>query len=162
MVLTTDVTKLVSGRAEFLASREPFKELNQVELERVAASLVERAVPAGETVLVESGLPGTELYVVRDGAFELTHKGAVVAILSSGEVFGHPTLLTGLSPEFTTRARQDSTLYVISKDVALDVTVRLAPEAGAAFPSVTVAVTVVPPVTESLESVSCRAGATVA
>jgi len=87
----------------------------------VAASLVERAVPAGETVLVESGLPGTELYVVRDGAFELTHKGAVVAILSSGEVFGHPTLLTGLSPEFTTRARQDSTLYVISKDVALDV-----------------------------------------
>ena len=91
----------VRERAAFLRNREPFTGLSQGELERVAASIVERAVPAGGMVLVESGLPGTELYVVRDGTFELTYKQAVVAILTSGEVFGHPTLLTGLSPEFT-------------------------------------------------------------
>ena len=108
-------------RARFLAGREPFKGLSPVELERVAVSVVERAVPAGEMVLVESGVPGTELYVIREGTFELTYKQAVVAILTSGQLFGHPTLLTGLSPEFSTRARQDAILYCIPKDVALDV-----------------------------------------
>lgn len=108
-------------RAGFLSRIEPFKELAPDELERVAAAIVERVAPAGEAVLVESGLPGTELCVVRDGTFELIHKEAIVAIVTSGEVFGHPTLLTGLAPEFTTRAREDSTLYCIPKDVALDI-----------------------------------------
>ena len=119
--MTARTADQVTERAEFLANHEPFRGLGRDELARVAASLVERVVPAGEMVLVESGLPGTELYVVHDGAFELTHKQAVVAILTSGEVFGHPTLLTGLPPEFSIQARQDSTLYVISKEVALDV-----------------------------------------
>ena len=119
--MTAYIVDQASERAEFLANHEPFRGLGRDELERVAAALVERVVPAGELVLVESGVPGTELYVVREGAFELTHKQAVVAILTSGEVFGHPTLLTGLPPEFTIRARQDSTLYVIPNAVALDV-----------------------------------------
>jgi CBS domain-containing protein len=118
---TADGAERVRARARFLASREPFKGLSEGELERVAASAVERVVPAGEMVLVESGVPGTELYVVREGTFELTYKQAAVAILTSGQVFGHPTLLTGLSPEFSTRARQDSTLYCIPKEVALDI-----------------------------------------
>ena len=119
--MTAYIVDQASERAEFLANHEPFRGLGRDEFERVAAALVERVVPAGELVLVESGVPGTELYVVREGAFELTHKQAVVAILTSGEVFGHPTLLTGLPPEFTIRARQDSTLYVIPNAVALDV-----------------------------------------
>ena len=90
----------------FLADIEPFNGLSKLELERVARSIVERAAAAGEAVLVESGVPGTELYVVRDGTLELVHKEAVVALITPGEVFGHPTLLTGLPPEFTTRARQ--------------------------------------------------------
>ena len=114
-------TDEVRERARFFSGREPFKGLSQEELEDVASSIVERLVLAGEVVLVESGVPGTELYVVRDGAFELTYKETVVAVLAGGEVFGHPTLLTGLSPEFSTRARQDSTLYCIPKVVALDV-----------------------------------------
>ena len=119
--LTAHAVDPAATRATFLARHEPFRGLSRDELERVAASVVERVVPAGETVLVESGVPGNELYVVREGAFELTHKEAVVAVLTSGEVFGHPTLLTGLPPEFTARARQDSVLYVVSKEVALEV-----------------------------------------
>ena len=111
----------VGERAGFLASREPFKGLSPEELVGVATSIVERSVPAGEMVLVESGVPGTELYVVKDGTLELSYKGAVVAVLSSGQVFGHPTLLTGLSPEFSTQAKQDSTLYCIPRAVALAV-----------------------------------------
>ena len=119
--MTAGVACRVTERVEFLARHAPFRRLSQDELERVATSLVERVVPAGEMVLVESGVPGTELYVVREGAFELTHKQAVVTILTSGEVFGHPTLLTGLPPEFSIQARQDSTLYVITREVAVDV-----------------------------------------
>ena len=111
----------VTERAEFLGRHEPFRGLGRDELERVAAALSKRWVPSGEMVLVESGVPGAELYLIREGAFELTHKQAVVAILTRGEVFGHPTLLTGLPPEFTIRARQDSTLYVIPHELAVDV-----------------------------------------
>ena len=39
-------------------------------------------------------------------------------------MFGHPTLLTGLSPEFTVRAREDSLLYCIPRDVALELLTR--------------------------------------
>ena len=119
--MTAGVARRVTEQVEFLTRHAPFRRLSQDELERVATSLVERVVPAGEIVLVESGVPGTELYVVREGAFELTHKQAVVTILTSGEVFGHPTLLTGLPPEFSIQARQDSTLYVITREVAVDV-----------------------------------------
>ena len=119
--MTAGVARRVTEQVEFLTRHAPFRRLSQDELERVATSLVERVVPAGEIVLVESGVPGTELYVVREGAFELTHKQAVVTILTSGEVFGHPTLLTGLPPEFSIQARQGSTLYVITREVAVDV-----------------------------------------
>jgi CBS domain-containing protein len=114
-------------RIRFLSRLEPFKGLEREELERVAASIEERHIAAGETVMIEGGLPGTRLYVVRDGTFALLHKEVMVATVTSGEVFGHPTLLTGLAPEFTSRARHDSTLYCIPKDVAIDILSR--PEA---------------------------------
>ncbi len=107
-------------RVRFLALLEPFTGLDPAELEHVAASVEERLVPAGEAVLVESGLPGTTLFVVHEGTVELLHKQSVVAILTSGEIFGHPALLTGLAPEFTARTRTDSTIYCIPKDVAVE------------------------------------------
>ena len=126
----TDEAGRLRGRARFLARHELFKNLGRDELERVAASVVERVVPAGEVVHVENGLPGTELFMVRNGVLELVHKEAVVAILVSGEVFGYPTLLTGLAPEFTTRARQASTLYCIPSEIAIEL---LTPPAGVRF-----------------------------
>ena len=53
-----------------------------------------------------------------------SHKDVVVAMIASGDVFGHPTLLTGLAPEFTTRARSESHLYCIPKEMALDILCR--------------------------------------
>ena len=108
-----------SKRARFLSRLEPFRGLSPEELEHIADEIMERDVSAGEVVLVESGPPGAELYVVHSGAVELAHKEAVVAILTSGEIFGYPTLLTGLAPEFTARAREDGRLYCIPSDVAL-------------------------------------------
>ena len=52
--------------------------------------------------------PAQGVYVVRDGAVELVHDDEVVAVLEPGEVFGHPSLLSGRAPAFTVRAREPS------------------------------------------------------
>jgi len=107
-------------RASFLARHEFFGALSRDELERIAASIVVRNAVAGEAVQVGGGAPGNDMFVVRDGSFDLLYKDVAVDILGSGWTFGHPSLLTGLSPEFTVRAREDSLLYCIPKDVVLD------------------------------------------
>ena len=79
---SVDCTDVVRERARFLSRIEPFQELERDELERVAATIVERTAIAGEAVLVENGPPGTQLYVVRDGAFELIHREVTVDVIT--------------------------------------------------------------------------------
>jgi CBS domain-containing protein len=109
----------VADRIRFLRGVAPFKNLSDDELREVAGTVRERAVATGEAILVEGGPPGEELFVVRLGTLELIHKDAYVAIVPAGEVLGHPTLLTGLAPEFTVRAREDSLLYCLPRDAAM-------------------------------------------
>jgi CBS domain-containing protein len=111
----SDIEKVV----RFLSGLEPFASLEAEELRAVAASVRRRRVPAGEAVLVEGGPPGTHLFVVRHGTLELTRSDVLVAMVSGGEIFGHPTLLTGLPPEFTVQARSDALLYCVPQDVAV-------------------------------------------
>ena len=123
MTPTADPAR-IADRVRFLSRVAPFKGLPADELAEVAAAIRERAVAAGEAILVEGGPPGEELYVVRLGTLELLHKDAYVAVVSAGDVVGHPTLLTGLAPEFTTRAREDSLLYCLPRDVAMGILTR--------------------------------------
>ena len=90
--------------ARFLAGNAPFDALATEELGAVAASAREERYLAGAVVLVEDGNPAEHLFVVRKGSVELVHQGEVVDVLSAGESFGHPSLLTGLAPAFTVRA----------------------------------------------------------
>jgi len=103
----------------FLQGLEPFASLEAAELRAVVASVQRRDVAAGEPVLVEGGPPGTHLFVVHEGTMELSRADTLVAMVSSGEIFGHPTLLTQLPPEFTVQARSRTILYCIPKDVAV-------------------------------------------
>ena len=114
-----DDGKVQGERVRFLAQVAPFSGLDALELERVAASVTQRRVATGEDVLIEGGPPGTHLFVVREGTLELTRTDVLVTMVSGGDVFGHPTLLTGLPPEFTVQARSATTLYCIPRDVAL-------------------------------------------
>ncbi len=120
MTLSADPAR-IADRVRFLSRVPPFRDLPAEELHAIATSVRERAVAAGEAILVEGGPPGQELYVVRLGTLELLHKDAYVAVVTAGEVVGHPTLLTGLAPEFTVRAREDSLLYCLPCDVAVTV-----------------------------------------
>jgi CBS domain-containing protein len=113
-----------SPGAAFLARYEPFREFDDAERERIAAAMTTRRVPKGEAVLVEGGEVGKELYVISRGAFDLDHQGVTIGVLRRGKVFGHPTLITGEPPEFTTRAREDSAVYCIPPELGLEVLVR--------------------------------------
>lgn len=111
----------LTADARFLARLQPFAGLSHETLEHVAAVMSEQNLAEGATVLTEGGEPSRQLYVVRDGSLELARNGLVVDILTLGDVFGHPTLLTGEPPLFTVRVREEALLLCIPADVALRV-----------------------------------------
>jgi CBS domain-containing protein len=61
---------------------------------------------------------------------ELVHEGEVIQVLEPGECFGHPSLLTGMSPAFTVRAREPSDCALFERSVGRRI---LGTEAGAAY-----------------------------
>lgn len=67
------------------------------------------------------GEPTRYLFVIRSGAMELVHGKETVEVLEPGECFGHPSLVSGLAPTFSVRAREDSSCFLIPGEVALEV-----------------------------------------
>lgn len=107
--------------AAFLAHHPPFDGLEPDELASVAQVAVARSYRAGEPALIEDGEPSHALYVVLDGAMELAHGEHMVDVLEPGQCFGHPSLLAGMAPAFTVRARIDTTCLLLPQEVALGV-----------------------------------------
>jgi CBS domain-containing protein len=105
--------------AAFLVKYAPFDTLDAGELGAVAASAQERRYEPGETILIEDGLPAEQLYIVREGSVELMHDGESVDLLGPGETFGEPSLLSGLAPAFTVRARDETVCLLIPREQAL-------------------------------------------
>jgi CBS domain-containing protein len=103
--------------AEFLCTVPPFDALEPEQLEQVAAACTIEFVPAGQTILAQSGAPATEARVVRRGAVELIDRGRVLDLLGEGEMFGHTSLLASDPMAFTIRAHEDTLCYVIPADV---------------------------------------------
>ncbi|HXF37261.1 MAG TPA: DUF294 nucleotidyltransferase-like domain-containing protein [Actinomycetota bacterium] len=99
----------------FLARYPPFDALGPEELRRVAGSVQIGFFPAGTTILVQSGEPATSLYVIRTGAVEVLDEGRVVDLLLEGEIFGHPSLLSGLGPALSVRAHEDTLCYLVDR-----------------------------------------------
>lgn len=120
--------------AGFLGRFPPFDVFPAEELAAVSANVAVRRYEAGENVLVEDAQPAEHLFVVREGSVELVHEEEVIDILGPGESFGHPSLLTGLAPVFTVRARQDSVCYLIPREAAMRV---LASAAGMGYVAAT-------------------------
>ena len=97
----------------FLSRQPPFDALAPAEVAAVAAHASEVAFDSGELVLVEDGAPAAGLYVICAGSIELVHEGEPMVVLEPGECFGHPSLLTGMAPVFTVRAREPSTCALL-------------------------------------------------
>jgi CBS domain-containing protein len=114
----------------FLAGHPPFDAIGSAQLRELAAEAVLRDQAAGMLVLVEDGPPATGLWVIVSGSMDLVHQGEVIQVLEPGECFGHPSLLTGMAPAFTVRARERSSCAVLAPPAARRV---LATEAGVAY-----------------------------
>jgi CBS domain-containing protein len=114
----------------FLARQPPFDRLGHELLRELAAQAHEQTYAEGEIALVEDGPPATCLSIILEGSMELVHEGEVIQVLEPGECFGHPSLLTGLAPAFTVRARQPSRCALLAADAARRL---LGTQAGAAY-----------------------------
>ena len=114
----------------FLAKQPPFDGIDPAQVRELAAGAMERHYHPGEHVLIEDGPPATGLWVVLSGSMDIVHEGEVIQVLEPGECFGHPSLLTGMAPAFTIRAREPSVCAVLGEAEGRRV---LGTEAGAAY-----------------------------
>jgi CBS domain-containing protein len=114
----------------FLSRHPPFDTFGPDELRELAAGAREQSFAASAPALVEDGPPAPGLWVVLTGSMELVHEGEPVQVLEPGECFGQTSLLSGLAPTFTVRAREPSTCALLSAAAGRRV---LGTEAGAAY-----------------------------
>jgi CBS domain-containing protein len=105
----------------FLARYPPFSALPRDELHRISRSIQIEYFPAGATILRQGGEPARFLYIVRRGAVELLDEGRMLDLLEEGELFGHPSLLSGLSPGVEARAHDDTLCFLADPAVATEV-----------------------------------------
>jgi CBS domain-containing protein len=110
--------------AEFLNRHEPFRELDEPALEAIAQRTDVEFFPAG-TVIFDQGASAREhVRMVRRGAVELLDGSQILDGLGEGELFGHPSMLTGQPTEFAARAGEDTLVYRIEADAIIPLLTR--------------------------------------
>ena len=97
----------------FLKMHDPFRGLENEALERLAERARPESFAAGTVIFEQGDRPQTKVRMVRGGAVELVDGGRVVDVLGEGELFGHPSMLSGLPTGFKARARDDSRCYAL-------------------------------------------------
>lgn len=78
--------------AQLLKSVPFFSDLDQSEVEALAAAVTEQSVPAGKPLLKEDDY-SYELHVIQEGSAEVSRGGQKVAELGPGDVFGEAGVL---------------------------------------------------------------------
>jgi CBS domain-containing protein len=102
--------------AEFLRRHEPFLELDESALERLAARTEVEYFPAGEVIFRQGEPAMRHVRIIRRGSVELVDRGRVLDLLAEGEWFGHPAMLSGLPTGTAARAAEDSLTYRLAAE----------------------------------------------
>lgn len=102
--------------ADFLSGFSPFDQLDEDELEQLASGVEVEYFPEDQVILRQREASGPEVWVVRTGAVDLIDEGRVLDRLEEGEMFGHPSMLSGLPTTFEVRAAEDSLCYRLMED----------------------------------------------
>jgi CBS domain-containing protein len=97
--------------AEFLRTHDPFSGLDEEALERLVERVEVEVFEAGATIFKQGERSQGRVLVVRRGAIELVDGSRVLDVLGEGELFGHPSMLSGLPFGFEARAQEDSHCY---------------------------------------------------
>lgn len=96
---------------DFLAKQPPFDALPTDDIERLASKVEVEYFGLGTVIVTAGSNPLDHIYMVRAGSVEVLDRGNVVDLLGPGDAFGHISLLTGLPPEFSVRAAEDTLCY---------------------------------------------------
>ena len=100
--------------AEFLRTHDPFSGLDESDLERLAERVEVEFFEKGKTIFRQGESSPGKVRIVRRGAIELVDRGRVLDLLGEGELFGHPSMLSGLPTGFEARAHEDTLCYAMS------------------------------------------------
>src|SRR5439155_21661791 len=101
---------------EFLRRHPPFDDLADGTLEELAGSVEVEFFPGGTTILRQGDPAVKHVRVIRRGTVELVDDGRVLDVLGEGELFGHPTMLSGTPAGFEVRAGEDTLCYRLPGD----------------------------------------------
>ncbi len=112
-----DVDAITSRHQAQIAAAPLFAMVGPDVLTALAAAATERLFGRGE-VVVREGEPGASMFLVTDGALEITvgPDRREVAVTETGGFFGEMSLLTGDPRSATVTARRDSTVLEISAE----------------------------------------------
>jgi CBS domain-containing protein len=111
---------------QFLSQVPPFSRLSKDDLQKIAKNISIINYPQGFTLSQQGKTTLEHILIINQGALELFYKTEKEKILSSalksGEVFGGISILMngGLSVR-TVNVKQDSSFYVLPKEVFLDI-----------------------------------------
>jgi len=97
--------------ADFLAKQPPFDALATDDIERLARNVEVEYFGEGAVIVTAGSAPLDHIYIVRTGAVEVLDRGNVVDLLGPGDAFGHVSLLSGLPPELSFRAAEETLCY---------------------------------------------------
>ena len=114
----------------FLVAHPPFDALAPERLRDLIAHAAVSEQDPGAVLLVEDGPPAPGMWVILTGSMDVVHSGEVIQVLEPGECFGHPSLLTGMAPAFTVRAREPSSCLLFAPEAARQI---LATDAGVSY-----------------------------
>jgi CBS domain-containing protein len=99
--------------AEFLWRHEPFDELTEDAVEEIAGRTEVEYFRAQSVIFEQGAAPQGHVRIIRRGAVELLDGTQVLDELSEGEMFGHPSMLTGQPTMLAARASEDTLCYRI-------------------------------------------------
>ena len=100
-----------------------FGRLDRAAQAKIAENTWERSVPAGEILIQQGdvGLAASELYVVKQGTFEVLERRHGVSmrvnVKERGDVFGEVSLLYNCPRTATVAATTDAVVWVLERDV---------------------------------------------
>jgi CRP/FNR family cyclic AMP-dependent transcriptional regulator len=101
-----------------------FSHVTESDLDAIASHLIERAFPK-DTVVVEEGLAGDYMYVIREGRVKVTKasddgREKIMDFLVAGDFFGEMSLFDQAPRSATVRTLEPSKLMALSRVAFLD------------------------------------------
>jgi CBS domain-containing protein len=117
-------TAAVDEVVDFLRDHEPFGELDEAALQRLAARIAVESFAAGEVIFGQGQPEMRCVRIVRRGGVELVDGGRVLDLLGEGEWFGHPAMLSGLPTGAAARAAEETVAYRLADDDAVSLLAR--------------------------------------